>query len=554
MNFIISSGQLLGGIGLFLLGMTLMADGLKLAAGHTLKPLLERWTNTATRGLLAGTLLTAMVQSSSAVTVATIGFVNAGILTLERSVWVIFGSNLGTTMTAWLVALVGFKIKIELFALPAIGIGMFMRLIGPDTRRGALGQAIAGFGLFFIGISILRDAFTDVATTIDVAALATSGFVGIVIFVGLGFLMTLITQSSSAAISIALAAAAGHLIDLEPAAAMVIGANIGTTSTALLASMGATPNAKRVAAAHIAFNVLTGLVAILILPIMLKIVTALQDTLNLSPDVATALALFHTIFNILGIALIWPLTKPLVTRLKAHFISREEDLGHPRFLDKNALVMPSLALESLILELARLQDISVSIVATALAPLPSAQQALRPRLNVVETLSRHIGEYASRIYRSELPQGVSEALMHPYRALQHFEEIARIGADLPRLRGERPALGEESERLLDTYIATVAAELKRMTTPEPMPESWSPKTARANIRKTYTALKKSMLIAGAGGEIPFDHLEQTIHYIDHIHACGVRAIKAERRLRLIRAAAQGLTETDDAQSKPTDDG
>jgi len=552
-----SLGQLLGGVGLFLLGMSLMSDGLKVAAGRTLKQILERWTDTAAHGLFSGALLTALVQSSSAVTVAAIGFVNAGMLTLERSVWVIFGSNLGTTMTGWLVALIGFKIKIELFAMPVIGIGMFMRLSGSDTRRGALGQALAGFGLFFVGISVLRDAFEGVAASVDVASVAADGFLGVVVFVGLGFLMTLVTQSSSAAISIALAAAAGNLIALEPAAAMVVGANIGTTSTALLASMGATPNAKRVAAAHVLFNVLTGVVAILILPGMLRIVSMIQNTMHLTPDAATSLALFHTVFNVLGIALIWPLTKRLVVWLKAHFISLEEDLGRPRFLDKNALVVPSLALESLIMELSRLQEIAVSIVTTALSPLPAAQQELRQRLNVVETLSRRIGEYASQMYRSELPLGVSEALMHPYRALQHFEEIARIGANLPQLRGERPALDDESERLLGIYIPTVAKELKQMTSPEPVPEDWSPKDARETIHKAYSALKKAMLAAGARGELPFDQLQQTIHYVDHIHACGVRAIKAERRLRQIRAAAQGIEAPDaeeEALEKPTDDG
>jgi len=223
-----SIGQLIGGVGLFLLGMMLMTDGLKVAAGQSLKQLLERGTGTAVHGLLSGALLTALVQSSSAVTVAAIGFVNAGMLTLERSVWVVFGSNIGTTMTGWLVALVGFKIKIALFALPAIGVGMVLKLTGGDTRRGAVGLALAGFGLFFVGVSVLKDAFEGVAQTIDISGLYAEGLAGVLIFVGIGFLMTLLTQSSSAALSIALAAAAGNLVALEPAAAMVIGANIGT--------------------------------------------------------------------------------------------------------------------------------------------------------------------------------------------------------------------------------------------------------------------------------------------------------------------------------------
>lgn len=547
-----SIGMLIGGVGLFLLGMMLMTDGLKVAAGRTLKRLLERWTDTSLHGLFSGALLTALVQSSSAVTVAAIGFVNAGMLTLERSVWVIFGSNIGTTMTGWLVALVGFKIKIELFAFPAIGLGMLLKLTGGDSRRAALGEALAGFGLFFVGVSVLKDAFEGVAQTIDISTFYAEGILGVLTFVGIGFMMTLLTQSSSAAISIALAAAAGNLVALEPAAAMVIGSNIGTTSTALIAVIGATPNAKRVAASHVAFNLLTGVVAIIILPVMLKSVQLIETVMELTPDTAMTLALFHTIFNILGVALIWGVAAKLIKFLKGRFVSLEEDLGKPRFLDKTALVVPSLALESLMLELSRLQEISVSIVIMALDPVPAKRQDVRQRLHVVETLSKAIGEYARKMYRAELPLSVSDALIHPYRALQHFEEIARIGADLPQWRAERPALDSHTEHLLDKYLDIVRGQLKIMTSPDPLPLDWNPEVARQAIRDAYADLKKALLTAGSRGDLPFNQLDDTIHFIDHVHACGVRAIKAERRLREIRAAAQGV-ESPEAGEKQTDD-
>ena len=550
-----SIGQLIGGVGLFLLGMMLMTDGLKVAAGRTLKDILERWTDTPARGLVSGATLTALVQSSSAVTVAAIGFVNAGMLTLERSLWVIFGSNIGTTMTGWLVALIGFKFNVSLFALPAIGAGMFLKLTGPDTRLGAFGQTIAGFGLFFLGISVLRDAFNGVVDTIDVSSLATTGILGNLLFVAIGFLMTLATQASAAAISIALAAAASQLITLEPAAAMVIGANVGTTSTAVIAVIGATPNAKRVAAAHVAFNLLTGAVAVLIMPLMLATVAFIGTTMKMEPDTATSLALFHTIFNVLGVALIYPLVGRLTRLLKMRFVSLEEDMGRPRFLDKTSLVVPTLALESLILELQRLQEFSLSIVITALDPVLPRHQDLRQRLAVVETLSKRIGEYASKLYQAELPPSVTNALMHPYRALQHFEEIARIGAELPMRRAERPALDDETEHLLDAYIMAVTQELKHMTSSDPAPKDWSPKQARIHIREAYTALKQALLALGARGALPFQSLESTIQYIDHIHACGVRAIKAERRMRLIRDATRGEINTDEPDSEErTNDG
>ncbi len=550
-----SIGQLIGGVGLFLLGMMLMTDGLKVAAGRTLKQILERWTDTAAHGLFSGTVLTALVQSSSAVTVAAIGFVNAGMLTLERSVWVIFGSNIGTTMTGWLVALVGFKIKISLFALPMIGIGMLLKLTGGESRRGAIGMATAGFGLFFVGVSVLKDAFTGVAETIDLSTFAATGLMDYVMFVGIGFMMTLLTQSSSAAISIALAAAAGGMIPLEPAAAMVIGANIGTTSTAMIAVIGATPNAKRVAASHVVFNLLTGAVAVIIMPFLLGGIGLMQSGLNLTADAATSLALFHTVFNILGVLLIYPVAKRLTTFLKMRFVSLEEDLGRPRFLDNTALVVPSLAMESLMLELSRLQEISISIVTDALDPVLPKHEELRQRLGVVEKLSKRVGDYARKMYQAELPPSISDALMHPYRALQHFEEISRIAATLPQRRQERPALDAETERLLDNYIKVVNAELKHMTSPEPVPEDWKPKQARNNIKKAYAALKSALLGLGAKGELKFKQLEATISYIDHIHACGVRAIKAERRLRQIREATADVTIEDEPDDEERmDDG
>ena len=173
MTPVVLIGGALGGIGLFLLGMRLMTDGLKVTAGAMLREFLTRWTRTRFRGLMSGILITGIVQSSSAVTVAAIGFVNAGVLTLGQAMWVIFGSNVGTTMTGWIVALVGFDVRIEAFALPLLGAGMFLSLTGAATRRGALGEAIAGFGVFFLGIATLKATFAGLDGSIDLA-----GFVG----------------------------------------------------------------------------------------------------------------------------------------------------------------------------------------------------------------------------------------------------------------------------------------------------------------------------------------------------------------------------------------
>ena len=216
-----SLGNCIGGIGLFLLGMQLMTDGLKIAAGKTLRTILERSTATPLRGILSGVFITSLVQSSSAVTVATIGFVNAGLMDLLQAITVIYGSNIGTTMTGWLVSLVGFNFDIKIFALPLIGLGMFLRLTKGNGRSGAVGETLAGFGVFFLGIDLLRATFAETGINLPLTLLG-GGMGSHFTFLVLGFLLTVAMQSSSAAIAITLTATAGGFIPFDSGASLVI--------------------------------------------------------------------------------------------------------------------------------------------------------------------------------------------------------------------------------------------------------------------------------------------------------------------------------------------
>ena len=206
-----------GGLGLFLLGMTMMTDGLKLAAGPALERILANATRTRWHALGSGALVTAMVQSSSAVTVASIGFVNAGLLGLGPAIWVLFGANVGTTMTGWVVALLGLSFKIEALALPLIGAGVLARLSGQQSRRGALGTALAGLGMLFFGIAMIQQSFTGLATQVELPDGA--GLLAVIAQVGTGALMTVLMQSSSASMAIALTAAQSGLLTPQGAAA-----------------------------------------------------------------------------------------------------------------------------------------------------------------------------------------------------------------------------------------------------------------------------------------------------------------------------------------------
>lgn len=348
--------NLAGSLGLFLLGMWLMTEGLKLAGGRALESLLGKWTSSRVRGLAAGVLITALVQSSSAVTVATIGFVNAGLMTFQRALWVVFGSNVGTSFTAWIITLFGFSLKIDAFTFPLVGIGAALRIFGPNERLKALGMALAGFGLLFMGIQALQENFGDHAHNINIEGLLAGSSFQTLWALAIGFLLTLLTQSSSAAIAIILTAVASGVVGVQAAAAAVIGANIGTTSTALIATLGATAQAKRLALAHVGFNVLTALVALLSLPLFWLLVEKIAVIMGTEGNNTLMLAIFHTCFNLLGVLLMWPIEPRLSRRLLRLFeVPRAEQRA--TYLDANVATVPDLAIRAMAREL---DDIGVA--------------------------------------------------------------------------------------------------------------------------------------------------------------------------------------------------
>ncbi|NUQ67856.1 MAG: Na/Pi cotransporter family protein [Phycisphaerales bacterium] len=293
--------DLLGGLGMFLLGMILMTESLRALAGDALRGMLTRVISGPVSGMLSGAAATAVVQSSTATTITTIGFVSAGLLTFPQAVGVIFGANIGTTSTGWIVSLLGFKVSVGAFAPALVLVGTAMRLIARDRLRHA-GVALAGFGLLFVGIDLLQQGMSGVADRLSPGDLPGSGVGGRLLLVVFGIIMTLVMQSSSAAMATTLAALHSNAINLDQGAALVIGQNIGTAITSAIAAIGTPAPAKRTALAHILFNALTGAVAFLLLPIFDWLARAAGPAL----DAPTKLAGFHTAFNILGVALLLP--------------------------------------------------------------------------------------------------------------------------------------------------------------------------------------------------------------------------------------------------------
>jgi phosphate:Na+ symporter len=333
---------ILGGIGLFLLGMVLLTDGLKAAAGEALRSLLVRFTGGPVRAMASGAAATAVVQSSSATVLTTIGFVSAGLLTFPQAVGVIFGANLGTTSTGWIVSLLGLKFSMSAVALPLVGVGALMRLL-TRGRTAEAGLALAGFGLIFVGIDVLQDGMTSLATRMDPGAFPGGSWGGRLLLVGLGVVMTVVMQSSSAAVATTLTALHTGAIGLDQAAALVVGQNIGTTIKAALAAIGASTAVKRTAVAHILFNGITGIFAFALIPVVLLLDRWLVATHGGS-DPAVLIAGFHTTFNLLGVVVL----APFITAY-AGFVTRLVPERGPvltRHLDASLATVPAVAVEA----------------------------------------------------------------------------------------------------------------------------------------------------------------------------------------------------------------
>ncbi len=522
-------GSVAGGLGLFLLAVTLITDGLKFAAGDALRDMLGGWTKTPERGIASGIIITGLVQSSSAVTVATIGFVNAGILSMSQALGVVFGANVGTTMTGWLVAAVGFEFKVEAFALPLIGLGMLLKLTGGKKRYGAMGLALAGFGLFFIGIDVLKGAFEGIAAFAQIDQLNSDGLSGLLLFIGMGFLITLLTQSSSAAIAIVLTAATGGVVSLSAAAAMVIGANVGTTSTAVFSVIGATPNAKRVASAHIIFNLTTGAVALILLPMLLWLVGVGGKALGLEENPAVSLALFHTAFNLLGVMVMWPLTGKLAHFLAQRFCSAEEIEGRPRYLDKTVLASPTLAINAVCLELGHIAEIVRGMAKGAISSEFAPAEKLENNQLAVQQLVQEVDSFVSQLGGASLPAAIAEELPKILRCDQYLTTSAELSRVLATYQSRIHALKDTELMTALAQIRSALATLIDATNVQHTAFSVADcDQLLISFESAYQSLKEKLLAAGAHQRIQIRDMTLTTEQLTRMYQLAEQMVKSAR--------------------------
>ena len=331
-----------GGLGLFLLGMIIMTDSLKKLAGDRIRSALLRFTKTPATGALSGALATAIVQSSSATTLAAVGFVGAGLMSFSNALGIIFGANIGTTITGWMVVVLGFKFSIDSIASAIILIGVMMRLFASQKWH-YIGLALAGFGLIFVGIDTLQAAMADLVEWVDFSQMPANTVTGLIQLVIIGMVFTTITQSSSAGVALTLTALFNDLIQFEQAVALVIGMDIGTTVKSLLAAIGGTVGAKRTGASHFVYNIMTAVMALFLITPYTQAWAFFSPT-ALEQHAEIALVGFHTLFNLLGVLLILPVSQPFA-RLIRKLIPQDKE-SHTQALDNQLLNTPELALNA----------------------------------------------------------------------------------------------------------------------------------------------------------------------------------------------------------------
>lgn len=359
--------EISAGVAVFLFGMLFLEEGFKAFTGGMLEKILQKTTNKLWKSLSFGVVSTTLMQSSSLVSVITISFLSAGLISLAAGIGIIFGANLGTTTGAWLIAGFGLKVKISAYAMPMLVFGIILVFQKSNHLKG-VGYILAGLGFLFLGIHHMKEGFEAFRTTIDLKAFSVSGYPGLFLFAFLGIAATVIMQSSHATLVIIITALAAQQITYENGLALAIGANVGTTITAIIGSMSANVQGKRLAGAHLIFNLATAIIAIVFIYQIMDAVDGFANAVGIAADDYTLkLAVFHTIFNTIGILVMLPFINHLVNFLTRLMPEKEVSFATPKYLSEAAEAIPDTAIESVRKETIRLYDNAFVIIAHGLS-------------------------------------------------------------------------------------------------------------------------------------------------------------------------------------------
>jgi len=399
-----------------------------------------------------------------------------------------------------------------------VGLGVVLRLTGAGHRRGAVGTALAGFGLLFLGIAMLQQSFAGLADRVVLPQ--GEGALAVLGQLSFGALLTVLMQSSSASMTIALTAAQGGLLTPQGAAAVVIGANIGTTVTALLAAVGATSNARRAAAAHVIFNVLTGMVALALLPWLIDGIGAMREAIELPASPAAELALFHTIFNVLGVLLMWPVSDALTRWLQRRFQAREDDEATPRHLDDTVLAVPALAINALSREVGRLGSVARRMVRHALRDESAA--VLQRDAGIASLLEAAIERFVERVNRATMSGATSAQLAQVLRMQRYYAATAEQAI-------LAAAVGTATAAVPLPLSARSAKDAFRLAAEGLLSELDAGGAAIGSLQQmeaAYQRVKADILSAGAEGGIAMAPMEDALRSLSALRRALQQAFKA----------------------------
>jgi len=354
------------GVTVLLFGILNLEKGFRIFTEGPLRKILRKSTNNLFKSINIGIFSTAILNSSSLISVLVISFITAGLISLKAGIGVVFGSNIGTTFTGWLVALFGLKLEISKLAMPMIIFGIiFIMQKGKSIK--AWGYIIAGLGFFFLGIFFLKDGLEQYSSNLNLFKPGEPGIFEVLSYTGIGILVTVVLQSSSATLAIILTALSVGQISYPDSLALAIGSNIGTTFTALLGSLAANQAGKKLAVAHLIFNIITGLVALLLLQPLIHSVDYIANVLGIgNSNYTLKLALFHTMFNVLGVIIMVPWINKLINLLNRIIKDTPLEIEQPKYLNSNILDHPQSTLHALYKETEHLLDLTFEIIAHSL--------------------------------------------------------------------------------------------------------------------------------------------------------------------------------------------
>ena len=361
------SKYIVAGVGIFIIGMHFMEDGFKLFSGGILERIIAKSTNTTSKSVFLGITATAILQSSSLVSIIVISFLSAKIISLAGALGVVFGSAVGTTATTWIVSTLGVKIDVAAFALPMIIFGVIFRFYEKKNIQG-IGNILLGLGFIFLGIGYMKDGFEDLKEGIDLAQFSMDGYAGIIVYAIIGMIATIIIQSSSATMALTITALITGQIIYINAMAIAVGANIGTATTAAMGAMVSNANSKRMAVGLFIFKGITAIITLAFLYFIIDFVEYLSSNLGISSDdMAMKLAVFHTFFNLIGLIIFSFFIPRLVIFLKKLFVEEKDTyISKPKYLDMQVIAVPSIALKATKKETIHLYDNASEVLSHAI--------------------------------------------------------------------------------------------------------------------------------------------------------------------------------------------